>query len=78
MEKTLGRPLMEGCYNCKYLSANEEVLVHYSESPCKGFKKGWNVPTDTVVSFTVYPKNELKIAIDEFKSEKLFFTQIAQ
>jgi hypothetical protein len=41
---------------CLYKTENELVDVRYASAPCKGDVPGWNVPADTVLSFTVIPK----------------------
>ena len=68
VEQLLG-PMNVRC-NC-YSTPNETVHVEYATSPCKGYLAGWNVPTDTVLSLQIYPKDrilfsELKISKEEF------------
>jgi hypothetical protein len=53
-----------------YVTATETVLVIYADRPCAA---GWQVPIDTVISFSVSPKNPLKLAevkLEESKYEK--------
>ena len=68
VERLLGPP--EPGYNSVYLTRSERISVSYSEGPCD---YGWQVPPDTVISFSVYPKNPSKFAdvrLDEGKYEK--------
>lgn len=49
---------------CQCYSTETEIIrVKYSHGPCKGDSPGWNVPTDTVLSFEVVPKNRLVFRI---------------
>ena len=56
VERSLGQP-QQGSKG-SYSTADETILVSYSESPCA---HGWNVPPGTVISLSVYPKKPLKI-----------------
>jgi len=40
---------------CIYRTTTESIAVALAISPCAGFIYGWNVPKDTVLSFTVTP-----------------------
>jgi hypothetical protein len=56
---------------CVYKSDDATIHVEYAMDRCKGFIPGWNVPGDTVLSFTVRPTvqqhfSELKLKIEEY------------
>jgi hypothetical protein len=53
VERVLGPPLEVGCTTCFYETSTAKVKVDYSIGKCKGSLKGWNVPLDTVLSFTL-------------------------
>ena len=54
IERILG-PSRDKC-RCIYKTENESVYVDFARAPCKGNLSGWNVPTDTVLRFTVSPE----------------------
>ncbi len=72
VERLLGSPRESRGVASTYETENERVLVFYSGEPCK--KDGeWDVPRDTVVSFTVSPKTKLLVAglkLDETKYKR--------
>lgn len=46
-----------------YETDNEKVSVWYSDEPCrKGISELWNVPKDTVLSITLYPKRKMSVS----------------
>ena len=75
VERLLG-PSDERC-QCFYKTAEAKIFVEYSQSPCKGFLTGWNVPRDTVLMITVQPEAEIRLvdlAVDLTKFKKSFGT----
>ena len=54
VERLLG-PSTDEC-RCSYKTEAEAINVEYAEATCKGQVPGWNVPANTVLRFTVYPK----------------------
>lgn len=40
---------------CIFRTTTKTIAVAFASSPCEGFIYGWNVPKDTVLSFTVTP-----------------------
>lgn len=63
VEKRYGTATAE-CH-CVYSTANETINVDYSKGPCQGPPYGWNVPHDTVLRITVYPKVPLTVSESE-------------
>ena len=60
---------------CLYKTETELVEVKYASAPCKGDVPGWNVPADTVLSFTVTSKMEQRFSdlnLDERKYVKTY------
>jgi hypothetical protein len=46
-----------------YETDNEKVSIWYSDEPChKGISELWNVPKDTVLSITLYPKRKMSVS----------------
>src|SRR5437667_3821369 len=41
---------------CTFRTSKETIDVAYVTSPCVGTVSGWNVPSDTVLSFRVTPQ----------------------
>ena len=41
---------------CFYKTTDASIYVEYAKGRCKGSIVGWNVPPETVLSLTVYPK----------------------
>lgn len=71
VERLLGPPTEPN--GSIYKSENESVYVSYSSDPCKGRPNGWNVPRDTVLQISVYPKKDqpfTELNIDESKYKK--------
>jgi hypothetical protein len=73
VERLLGSPRESRGVASTYETENEKVLVFYSADPCR---KGndWNVPRDTVISFTVSPRAKLLLAdlkLDETKYKRV-------
>jgi hypothetical protein len=60
VERRLG--VSEDKCRCIYKTAKETIFVDYAEAACKGPINGWNVPADTVLKFTVYPKAPLSFS----------------
>src|SRR4028118_123386 len=73
VEKLLGQP--QGKCNCIYLTEHETVTMRYAADKCKGQLSGWNVPSETVLSFSVIPR--LERAFDELKLDKNEFVVTA-
>lgn len=73
VEKILGKPVTQTDGIVTYKTDTEDVTVSYSTGNCKGAITGWNVPADTVLQFTVFPKKELRIERDKFKNETIFY-----
>ena len=70
VEKILNEPLRQNCSDCIYETASERVYVFYSKAVCKGGAvNGWNVPEDTVISFTVYPRNGKTFSASDVKDD---------
>lgn len=71
VERLLGRASNE-C-KCSYYSNDVNVFVVYSSGNCKsGESGGWNIPPDTVIRFSIYPKvkpklSELKVDLSKFR-----------
>lgn len=47
---------------CIFRTPKEQINVAYATAPCAGLVRGWNVPTDTVLSFTVRPYVPLRFS----------------
>lgn len=61
VERLLG-PALSQC-RCDYRTETENVFVLYSAERCaKGVQNAWNVPSDTVISIIVTPKEEPKLS----------------
>lgn len=75
VERLLGAPRESTGVASTYYTGDEKVLIFYSTSPCKkGISEGWNVPRDTVISFTVHPNAKLLVArlqLDETKYKRV-------
>ena len=54
VERLYGPPVDDAC-RCNFRTTTEAINVAYATSPCAGLIDGWNVPKDTVLSFTVRP-----------------------
>ena len=68
VEKLLGPP--EKSTSATYRSEDGTVTVRYADRVCD---YGWQVPLETVISFSVYPKHPVALAdmkLDERKFEK--------
>lgn len=73
VEKLLGASTDE-C-NCVYETENEVIRVDYATAPCEGYLRGWNVPADTVLMFTVRTNREQMFShlrLDESKFSKAY------
>jgi len=60
--------------NCLYRIEDVVVYVEYAKEPCDGSPRGWNVPTDTVLAFSV-GRDNLKFSdlhIDESQFSKTY------
>ena len=57
-----------------YLTETEIVRVKYSRGHCKGDLAGWNVPTDTVLSFEITPKKPLLFSKIQLKEQEFVRT----
>ncbi len=63
VEHLLGAPQESHGVSSTYIRDDEKILVFYSAGPCKkGSSEEWNVPRDTVVSITVYPKAKMLVS----------------
>lgn len=71
VERLLGTPKESYGVASTYDTKDERIKVSYSDGVCKeGKSEGWNVPRDTVISFTVHPNAKLLVAdvkLDETK-----------
>ena len=59
VERLLGAPRsQQDCTDnlCTYSLPDMNVLVHYSKGDCASGRGAWDVPVDTVLYVTVYPK----------------------
>jgi hypothetical protein len=59
VERLLGVPRNQSdCVDnlCTYVLSDVNVLFHYSAGNCASGRGAWDVPPDTVVYITVYPK----------------------
>lgn len=70
VERLLG-PMTDPC-KCGYYLDDVNVFFRYSPGDCKSGRGVWDVPPDTVVGVTVYPKprprlSELNIDMTKFK-----------
>jgi hypothetical protein len=72
IERLLG-PSTERC-KCLYKSDAENVFIEYTRATC-GKGGSWNVPPDTVITVTVYPKKNQKIAEFQVSDTKFKKTQ---
>lgn len=72
VERLLGKSSDE-C-NCVYRTENEVVRLDYAKVRCEGSPRGWNVPAETVLAFSVGPKNQkfADLHIDESKFSKTY------
>lgn len=73
VERLLG-PSTDKC-RCSYKTESEAINVEYSEAACKGQIPGWNVPANTVLRFTVYPKefkrfSEVKLDLANYQTRQ--------
>jgi hypothetical protein len=62
-----------GTCKCQYYLNDMNVFFNYSPGDCRSGRGGWDVPVDTVVWITVYPKPHLKLselALDLTKFKK--------
>jgi hypothetical protein len=67
VEKLFGLSAYGGGY--AYEFENERVFFHYqyADKPCEKDLRGWEVPLNTVLAITVYPKNKtlfVKLGLD--------------
>lgn len=62
VERQLGPPKESAESGAFYYLEGESVLILYSSKTCADAKDGWNVPYNTVISITVYPKIRVKLA----------------
>jgi len=61
---------------CTYDSEEFNVFVVYSSGTCNSAESnGWNVPPDTVIRFTVYPKNRPKLSALKIDKRKYKVTE---
>jgi hypothetical protein len=73
VERLLGSPSKARGVASTYETEDEKVLVFYSAEPC-GKGNEWNVPRDTVISFTVSPNAKLLVAnfkLDDTKYKRV-------
>ena len=75
VERLLGPPIDECEIQCRYYLTDVNVLFNYSPGDCKSGRGGWDVPPDTVVWISVYPKpnprlSDLKINESEFSKRR--------
>ena len=61
VDRVLGPPIDRS--GSLYETKDEKVFIWYSDEPChKGISELWNVPKDTVLSITLYPKRRMSIS----------------
>lgn len=61
VEAIVGQPATPA--GSSYQTSNETIYVQYSDGPCeKGWPYGWNVPSDTVVTISISPKESVPLA----------------
>src|ERR1700682_2400027 len=61
VERLLGKP--SGNCNCEYKINGEHVNIHYSGKRCgNDALEHWDVPSDTVLSITLYPKTDRRLS----------------
>lgn len=66
---------VEGGYGVTYALTDGNLFVEYSSGPCKdGRKEGWNVPEDTVISFSFSPT--IKQRVEDLKVEQRRFKKV--
>ena len=70
----LGSPLTGEC-QCRYYFSESNVIFSYSAGDCRSGRGAWDVPVDTVVWITVYPKpnprlSDLDIDKSRFKARQ--------
>lgn len=71
VERLLG-PMTDSC-KCGYYLDDINVFFKYSPGDCKSGRGAWDVPPDTVVGISVYPKPRPRLSdlnIDQNKCEK--------
>jgi hypothetical protein len=64
VERVLGPPTPDSKaqYGAEYLTENERVIVSYSTGTCSAAHgDGWRAPAGTVISFSVYPKQNPRL-----------------
>lgn len=75
VERLLGVPQESRGVSSTYQTDEGKVLAFYSAGPYeKGKSEGWNVPRDTVVSITFYPKGKMPVSdlrLNRTKYEKV-------
>jgi hypothetical protein len=79
IEKILGLPIEKvkyGEYGFTYTSAEGKINVFYASERCKGEIRGWNVETDTVLTFTLFPKDSRMINYREIRERTQDFILI--
>ena len=58
-----------------YYLKDENVLFHYSTGDCKSGRGVWDVPVDTVIEITVYPKPNPRLSTLKLDKKKFKRTQ---
>src|SRR4249919_555693 len=71
VEKVLGQPLKTPCQTCSYRSTEGAITVSYSEAPCVGLLRGWNVRSDVVLYVSVNPKETRPFSDYKLEKERL-------
>lgn len=64
-------PLREG-RNDEYETEKEKITINYSKKQC--LEHGWNVKPDTVIDYTVYPKEKISIDVLDKSISQLIHT----
>ena len=82
VERLYGNAVSDSC-RCNFRTAKEAIHVSFATAPCAGPEYGWNVPEETVVSFTVIPykssqfseiASDLKGFVKRYSSEDVVTT----
>lgn len=71
IEKIYGPPTEFHCNECTYETSAKKFIVQYATSTCSGALTGWNVPHDTVLSFTVFPKKRQQVKDTPIHANKM-------
>lgn len=73
VEKLLGEPEEKNCVVCTYKTQTEKIIVSYATKKCSGTLSGWNVSSNVVLTFSVYPYKKLKLKDANIDTTQLLF-----